>query len=202
MRAGDVHVEPARSQEVNMDLTYRLWRPWSRLEGWRYGGPEFPDLAPGMPAELASRVVTGRGSIDCSSLTAYCILHAYPRAHLAHPGLYADLQVQDHTRPWSPIEGLERAGIGSRVIAPTTHGAWYLLQTWSRLDNGRIVGREEAERRGIKPSTGHARLALGLPDGRLQVWESSQTAGGVREVVLPGIRGLGDVTRAAGLGPG
>lgn len=185
-----------------MDLTYRLTRAFERLAGWRYGGPEFPDIAPGMPEVLASRVVSHRGAIDCSSLTAWCILHAYPRAHLAHPGLYADLQVQDHARPWSPIEGLELAGIGSRVIAPTTPGAWYLLQTWSRLDGGRIVGAEEAERRGIRPSTGHARLALGMADGRLQVWESSQSAGGVRQLVLPGVHGLGDVTRAAGLGPG
>lgn len=109
-----------------MRLDSRIRAAAHDLMGLRYGrSARFPRGAPGIPSSLVGNAT----AIDCSSLTAYCVLHAYA-GRLADPGrLYRDLQVFDAARPWSPVEGVKREGIG---VEPPLYalGAWYLVQRW------------------------------------------------------------------------
>ena len=54
---------------------------------------------------------------------------------------HADLMILDAARPWSPIDAIEAAGIGSRVDAPVP-GRWHLVQFWRdpvALTNGHTI---------------------------------------------------------------
>jgi hypothetical protein len=144
-------------------LTQRIRQASSRLLGWRYGtGPatRFPYLAPSIPPTL---VTAGPSCIDCSSLTTWVLATVYP-SHGWDQQSYEDMQIYDPTRPWSPVEAVERFGVGSRVVAPVG-GAWHLTQGWRSLDP--LAG-------------GHARLAYAHPadPDSLVVLESTSRDGG------------------------
>lgn len=128
------------------------------LIGWRYvtgSGVHYPYYRPHLPATLVD--FEGRG-IDCSSFTSYILFTAYPDGAWTDQS-YQDLQIMDPNRPWSPIEAVENAGVGSRVDAPTG-GLWHLTQAW----------------KSVSPLTsGHARMIYADPDDpdSLLVLESS-----------------------------
>lgn len=176
-------------------LTSRIRAAWALIDGWRYstGAPEVPELLPGMPRRLRVRGPgQGPGATNCSTWTSYAILKAYPEAITLHPDLYADLQVQDRERPWSPIAAVIAAGIGERVAldgVPVTR--WALAQSWSRLSpEGHVVAGR---------SRGHARIVRREAGGMLRVLESSASAGRSVESVVPvaQVARWGDETRWA-----
>ena len=157
----------------------------ARVTGDPYRSPpRVPDRPPGVPGSVPVGV-----GIDCSTLTAWVLLSAYrDRLTLEQAQrLYRDLQIQDHTRPWSPVEGAIGADIGGlgAVEGARNPWGWTLAQSWRGLVDGRVVAS----------SRGHARLIA--PDGA--VWEASQRRARVDQpvselVVSPG---TAEVTREA-----
>lgn len=142
--------------DPELDLDVRIRAIASDLLGMRYGGDVgFPRAAPGLP----SRFVNPRAArINCSSLTAYILAHLYAHESINAGRLYADLQIFDDRRPWSPIEGIVRQRLGDEVPAPVI-GCWHLVQLWRSAIPGQLAG-------------GHACLAYLRPDGVLVVLES------------------------------
>ncbi len=126
--------------------------------GWRYvtgNGVRFPTDREGLPSSL---VDPAGGGIDCSSFTAYVLTTVFPDGKWDRDR-YAELQIMDAAQPWSPIDAIERAYVGSRVDAPVG-GAWHLTQTWKSLS---------------PLSGGHARLSYAMPGdpNQLLVLEST-----------------------------
>jgi len=127
--------------------------------GWRYSrNNAFPRARKGLP-DLVDPF--GHG-IDCSSFTAYVLLTAFPLGRW-DAERYGELQIFNASEPWSPIDAVERAGVGSRVSAPVA-GLWHLTQAWKSL--APLAG-------------GHARLSYSQPDGGLLVLESTTKRDGV-----------------------
>lgn len=98
------------------------------LLGWRYSRTNaFPARRPGMPASLARPGLPNLG-IDCSSQSSYVVITATPDGAWT-PDRYAELQIQDAARPWSPLDAVETAKVGFKVAKPIP-GRWHLSQTW------------------------------------------------------------------------
>ena len=133
-------------------LSARIHIVASELLGFRYGKPGFPRAPGGLAVSAA---VSDSKTIDCSSLTTYVLIEAFPHApwSIKH---YKDLQVFDAARPMSPIDAAINVGIGQRAPVPWS-GQWHLMQTW----------------RGLSPlEGGHARLVWARND-TLHVLEST-----------------------------
>lgn len=133
------------------------------LLGWRYSRTNaFPAARPGMPASLARPGAPNLG-IDCSSQSSYLVITATPDGRW-DAARYADLQIQDASRPWSPLDAVETAKVGAKVARPVP-GRWHVSQTWVDGD-----GNDGTPLRG-----GHARVAYCEPSDPdlLFVFESS-----------------------------
>jgi hypothetical protein len=107
--------------------------------GFRYGtgaSVRFPSPYPGVTVKISPH----SSQIDCSSFTAWILSVVYPDAPWDKT-TYGDMQIFDAARPWSPIEAVERAGVGSRT-ASRVPGAWALCQAWkdARTDDGDSLG--------------------------------------------------------------
>ena len=148
-------------------LTERILFAAVSFLGWRYSGASNRGQVrlpmrrtPGME-RLPDTLFDPEGflnhGIDCSSLTSFVLLTVFCRTHWT-PADYEGLQVQDRARPWSPIESVERVGVGRR-IKTLRPGRWYLTQAF----------------RQISPdlSGGHARLCRCIDGDRLAVLEST-----------------------------
>lgn len=142
-------------------MHYRLRRAFDDCRNLAYGSGgmvRFPRYAPGLPRHLIGWAT----AIDCSSLTAYMLLHAF-QGQLDDPSrLYKDLQVWSLAEPWSPITGALRERLGVEVPKPRI-GRWCLLQSWRMTDG--------------KPKSGHAMLVRREADG-LWAWHSSPYTAG------------------------
>lgn len=127
---------------------------------WRYG--RNPRVAHPWPAGVrgpsVARVAADQ-EIDCSTLTASLIMHAYPSASWKQEH-YAAMQVFDAAVPDSPIRAVVAVGVGERVDA-FTWARWHLVQGWRRLP-----GHPDG------PS-GHAILVYDRGGGTLDVLEST-----------------------------
>lgn len=154
-------------------LTARILLASVSFLGWGYSGfgnggeVRFPTRRlPGME-RLPDWLFAPEGyvahGIDCSSLTAFLMLTVFCRTDWI-PEDYEGFQVQDHTRPWSPMESTERAGVGRRT-STLQAGRWYLTQAF----------------RQIQPvlSGGHARICFCIDGDRLLVLESTTARGEV-----------------------
>jgi len=146
---------------VKLPVWTRICLAASDLLGWHYrdeNGNRFPLPAPSLPPQLVKTGLPEQG-IDCSSFTAYCLTSGFPRAAWT-PATYADLQIFDAARPWSPIEAVVAARVGSAVVelASAPEGSVLLTQAWSSLS---------------PLSGGHARLCRKHASGVLEVLEAS-----------------------------
>lgn len=148
---------------------------FEHIARWTYsaGRPGVPWRVPGIPPGLDA--ADRQGATNCSTWTAWAILAHYG-PEVRDPGrLYRELQVFDAGAPWSPIEGVHRARVGRPIgLAEAPIGRWLLSQSWTRLVNGQIA----------PGSRGHARLCRRHMGDRLQVLESSASAGGSRDHVV------------------
>lgn len=88
-----------------------------------------------IPAQLVSN--DPAPGTSCSPFAGAVVIDAFPMARWSSQS-WADLQIMDAARPWSPIAAVVAAGIGSEVGRPMS-GRWHYCQGWSGLDNGRIV---------------------------------------------------------------
>lgn len=149
-----------------LPLLVRLRVLIADLLGWRYpsrsAAVRFP-AAFGPIAGHSSLVDPIGQEIDCSSMTTYLVMRLYPDTPWSMDD-YMDMQVfadRLPARPWSPIEAVERRGVGSRVARPeaVAPGTLCLVQMWRSLPPAR-------------PS-GHAYLAEVLEGGWVRVWEST-----------------------------
>lgn len=153
-----------------MTTAERIVPAFARFHGWTYGypvavppgiaaptGDPARDRLPGVPASVPIAYEPHQRRTVCTGLTAWCVLFAYPELRVE--GAWADLQIADPVRPWSPLERVANLGDG---IAEEPAVGWWLTQTWSGL------GRDDA--------TGHARLVHVRDDG-LTVYEASRRHG-------------------------
>lgn len=152
-----------------LDASAKIAAAFARFRGWTYDAdhPQIPVRLPGVPAgvEVAT---TLPGRTSCSPLTAWCVLAAYPDLR-KREGVWAAVNVWDHSRPWSPVDGLP--GFAGVLPERWTPGI-YLTQSW----------RQIANRQPVVAAGGHSRLVEVLPgDEGLLVREASLTAGVVRE---------------------
>lgn len=125
--------------------------------GWRYGSgtkTRFPASRPMLPQRL---VDPNGGYIDCSSFTSYVMATVFPDGHWTR-ARYAELQIFDAERPWSPLSAVEYAGVGSRIPGPVK-GAWALCQAWV----------DASTRDGDSVSGGHARIVYCDPEDEDQI---------------------------------
>lgn len=137
-----------------MTLHDRLRAAFADCDPLQYGASRYPVWAPGLPQSLCGHAT----HLDCSSLTAYMLLHAY-RNRLDDPHqLYRELQIFEGQPDWSPIGGVVREHIGRRVPVPVP-GRWCLLQRWRFGSGGKRL-------------SGHAMLVRQETDG-LWVWHST-----------------------------
>lgn len=145
-----------------LPLDARIRLAASELLGKRYSRDVgFPVKRGSIPSSLVRP-----GGIDCSSLVAYILMTVYPSEFTLWTGEhYAGLQIMDAARPWSPIEAVERAGVGSRVPRPVG-GSWHVTQRWKSLS---------------PLSGGHARLCYAHEDDPdlLDVLEATTRDGGI-----------------------
>lgn len=161
-----------------------LYPAFARLLGWSYGypvaipvpsqptGDPARDRLPGVPASVPLAYGLGDRKTVCTGLTGWCVLSAYPELRV--DGAWADLQIADHARPWSPLERVASIGDG---IAEEPAPGWWLTQTWSGLaSSGRIVAG----------STGHARLVHVV--GSICVVHEASATHGIRVVDVRGDR--------------
>lgn len=147
---------------VSLPLDARIRIVAAELVGWRYGTGDdvcIPRQMPGLPMTANLAAKAGR-KIDCSSLTSFVLTCVYPRIKWTMED-YADLQIYDKKRPFSPIEVIDRHPIGGRVARPIKY-RWHLMQTWKTL---------------TPLKSGHARLVYALDADRLLVLESTNAAG-------------------------
>ncbi len=153
-----------------LPLRARLQLAASDVLGWSYGTGSATRL-PARRKGLPSRLVVSEGAaapskrIDCSTLTSYLLATAFPHGAWT-PEVYADLQIFDGERPWSPIEAVEKAGVGSRVLR-LREGMICLSQAWV----------DASTRDGDSVSGGHARIVEVLPRDEFRVWESTSRGG-------------------------
>jgi len=156
---------------MKLPVWTRLCLAASDLLGWHYAHPNgqyadsnhFPAARGAIPAQLVKSGVA-RLAIDCSSQTSYLTMTVYPYANWTFSD-YADLQIQDGNRPWSPMDVLPRHGVGTVLAQPedAQPGDVVLSQAW--------VDASLAD--GTPLSGGHARYVRILPDGSLEVLEST-----------------------------
>lgn len=122
-----------------LPLETRIRLAASDLLGWGYGGLQAPPgpFVPSRPSWWARGVGAPEADgeaqerTDCSTLTAWVLARVYPSARWT-VAAYQDLQIQDAARPWSPIEAVERLGLGQEATTPTRH-RWHLCQSWGSL---------------------------------------------------------------------
>lgn len=148
-----------------LPLEARIRLAASDYLGWRYGSPNsFPNPRPGLPTGL---VVPGRtsGVIDCSSFGSYVLITATPAGRW-DAARYGELQIFDAKAPWSPLDAVERAGVGVKVAEPVV-GGWHVCQAWvdDRLDDGDPLDQ------------GHFRLVRAMTADSLLVLESTSREG-------------------------
>lgn len=130
--------------------------------GWRYDltRPRLAYCSPSVPESL----VGGKRVTNCSTLTSSVLTASFP----TNPWTlreYGDLQVfADRLldNPDSPIQAVERVGVGSRV-SDFVEGLWHLVQGL----------------RSKEPYRGHAILVRAFADGNLRVLEASSREGGI-----------------------
>lgn len=116
-----------------LPLEVRIRVAASELLGYGYGGPAVPRRPSWWPRGVGAPEATTEQDerIDCSTLTAWVLAEVYPSARWT-VAAYQDLQIQDAARPWSPVEAVERLGLGQQVAAPTPF-RWHLVQSWRSL---------------------------------------------------------------------
>ena len=148
-----------------LPLSVRMHCAMSDLVGWRYGtgaDVRFPKARPMLPKHLVSQK---QKLIDCSSGTAYVLATAIPHGYWDEDR-YRELQIMEATKPWSPVDAVEKAGVGSRIDKPIP-GMWALSQAW--VDDTTVDGD------GL--SGGHARLVKFLTEDLMFVFESTTREG-------------------------
>lgn len=134
---------PGEPMIDRLPLPARLRYAAADLLGYRYahasGSVRFP--RPFGPFGADHPLVDpGVRLIDCSSMTTYLVMRAFPWV-LWTAQDYGDLQVfadrimEDPRRPFAPIEAVEHRGVGSRVRDPEALpvGAICLVQVWRSL---------------------------------------------------------------------
>lgn len=90
---------------------------------WRYGaGWIYKNKAPN----------TALGETNCSIFTELVMKMVFVNGMWTKQ-THADLMILDGGRPWSPIDAVEAAGIGSRVTEAVA-GEWHLVQAWADPD--------------------------------------------------------------------
>lgn len=145
-----------------LPLEARLRIAASDLMGWRYSrNNSVPHSREGIP-DVVPVDPDGLGGIDCCTMTSYLLMTCL-RGNWA--GIWALLQVVDAAEPWSPIRGVEQAGVGSRISGPV-EGVIALSQAW----------KDATTLDGDGLDSGHARLVKFLRiDGEwwCRVWEST-----------------------------
>ena len=130
------------------------------LDGtWRYPTPREPRRVAypwpkGVRGPAVASVSADRAT-DCSTLSASLLMRLYPDAPWSQED-YADCQVMDATRLASPIEAVERVGVGVGADGWEPERL-HLAQGW----------------RSLRPLSGHAFLVWSRGNGRLDVLEST-----------------------------
>ena len=89
-----------------------LTHAWANLAGWKY--KRVPD--------------TSKRQTNCC-IAVERILHAAAPHGAWSDQTHRDLMILDGARPWSPMDGVEAAGIGHPVDSPVP-GRWHLVQFW------------------------------------------------------------------------
>lgn len=142
----------------------------SDLFGWHYPGADgnhFPAQRGSLPSQLVKPGVAQQG-IDCSSQSSYLAQTMNPYAAWTEQD-YADMQIFDANRPWSPMDVPPRLGIGVALAKAedAVEGDVVLSQAWvdaSTTDGDSLSG-------------GHARVCRVGVNGALEVLESTNRTG-------------------------
>lgn len=124
---------------MTLPLAIRLFEAFDHFRGFKYGrSNSFPKSAGSLPPSLVGKDTK---EIDCSSLSTYLLMHAYPDAGWTTED-YCQLQIigslATHPMGDSPMWCVERRGIGSRV-GDFMAGCWHLVQTWNACDADGMV---------------------------------------------------------------
>lgn len=147
----------SQSAWETLPLDTRIALAYAPYQGWPYRVGSRPAVAYESPAVPSSLVAPRDRGIDCSTMTASILTAVYPRAGWTDID-YRDLQIFDAGRRDSPMDAVERRGVGRRVAA-FVPGRWHLVQGWR------------------KKGTGHAYLVHAATDGTLTVVESTSIRG-------------------------
>lgn len=151
----------------SLPLDTRIALAYAPYQGWPYRVGSRPAVAYESPAVPSSLVGPRDRGIDCSTMTASILTAVYPRAGWTDAD-YRDLQIFDASRKDSPMDAVERRGVGRRTPTVTVNGSvfgsfvpgrWHLVQGWRRK------------------GTGHAYLVHAATDGTLTVVESTSLRG-------------------------
>jgi hypothetical protein len=149
---------------MGLTLDTRIRIAASMMLGWRYRWSGTPTCRPFTGALTASFTGADR-TVYCSAMTIILLCAAFPDApwdgrSYGDLQCYAERLAEGH--PDSPIDAVERAGVGTRVDGFHTLDAWYLVQGWWSL--------------GAQPA-GHAVLIYRDTRGDLWVLQSASGVG-------------------------
>lgn len=144
----------------------RILAAVDRFKNWGYslGNPQVPEYLPGVP-ENVSVAMGNYGVTNCTAFGAWVLLAAFPFLRVL-PGFWAAVNIWDSSKKWSGIDYLSTA-FASPVVTPPFAPGMYFVQSW------------------MSSGGGHVRLVEVTDAGKIIVREASQSAGKVREHVVP-----------------
>jgi hypothetical protein len=151
--------------------------------GWRYatksGDNRFPTIKGCLPAGLLHKPGDPR-LIDCSTFITALACYAFPDTDWDAQA-YADMQIMDATRLWSPVDAWARHGLGTRVEDSPADG-WGFYQSWvddkaAEFDGDPISGGHQWAYHGRLKLRLHSssRGAVGPTLDRGVTWESLES---------------------------
>lgn len=163
----------------------KLIRSSAQFLGWSYASTTGDNRFPVIREPLPSGLLLKAGDdprIDCSTFIAALVVYAFPDVEFDDQ-YYADAQIFDAARPWSPVEAWARHGIGTRTDGPVD--GWAIYQSWRSLDPLRS-GHQWAYHGGLKLRlhSSSSRGGIGPTMDRGVTWDS------LSEYYRAGIRGV------------
>ncbi len=165
----------------------RLIRASAQFLGWSYAKSTGDNRFPVIHGPLPSGLLLKPGDdprIDCSTFMTALVVYANSDVDF-DAEFYADSQIFDAARPWSPVQAWERHGIGTRVDGPVD--GWAIYQSWKSLDPLRS-GHQWAYHGGhqLRLHSSSSRGGIGPTMDRGVTWESlaAYYPAGIRGVEL------------------
>lgn len=119
-----------------LPLEYRIRFAAGLYIGWGYhkSNVSFAYWSPSVPEKLILKPFA-TGMTNCSTLTTSVITACFPSSHWDSRS-YGDMQVFKDRLPGnfsSPIDAVERVGIGKRLDQGFAPNLWHLVQGWRTL---------------------------------------------------------------------